>query len=851
MYLKKYLSLLTYCFISINFIQSQVQDCATAQILCSKDSLIIPQVTGPGNFDDVMTNSCFQAPEHQSHWFRFYCTKSGSFEFSIHSINYQADYDFSMWEGGCPGSPGSISVACNWFGGVVIPPFLATGVATDPMASFNEPNNLEFIPTINLQAGKIYYLIVDNITANNVGFILKMGGTAEIGNPILNYSAGIFCNQSTVDLSKIQVIGLDSVPGGIQYFTKYLDAVNDKNQLVPPTVISSGNYYVKKTTPLGCSTIQTIGVTIENPDVTIEDVATCGVIPFDLNSVIKKEGTGLDISTFKFSYFNTQTDLLNGTNEITSKSVNKSGTYWAKATSPKGCSDIVSFKVLLEKPIASLTGQLSICPGESIPLPIVYNGKWPIDITVNASGFGNIKDNLINGEPLIVHPQKTTIYTIIGIQDSLGCSADISGTYTIVVNEIPVIKSVKTDCNTSPGNPILIVECTGGDAASYSISGINGSFTGNIFTSVPLTSGNSYSFNLADKFNCGVASWSGEVDCICDPNFKVDLLVTQPKCFQSDDGSIISTITGGNLPYSFLWSSGDISKDINKLSSGKFDITVTDALNCKTKATAIIVEPAVLNLDYDFSNITCYGANDGAINVNKITGGTMPYFYFIDTVKYTTFPFTLNGLSPGTYIINVEDKNGCKLGALFQINDAPLFAVDLGPDRNILLGESVDIPVNGNINKLASIVWSSNLNLPCYNCNEIKFSPPNSGYINILAKDSAGCISTDTMLINVTTIPVQLDSDKVYIPNIFSPNGDGINDRFMPLFGESSIQEGNLKIYNRWGSLVYNEDFKSEPKGWNGTFQNKYVNTDVYVYVLQLSINNKIRLYKGDITVKR
>ncbi|HMG15936.1 MAG TPA: hypothetical protein VK590_10850, partial [Saprospiraceae bacterium] len=449
MNLKKYISLLTYCFIFINFCYSQVQDCASAQILCSKDSVIVPLVTGPGNFDDVMNNSCFQAGEHQSHWFSFYCTKSGSFEFSIHAIDYLADYDFSFWEGGCPGTPGSINKACNWFGGVVIPPFLATGVADDPMLSFNEPSNLEFIPTINLEAGKLYYLLADNITANNVGFILKIGGSAEIGNPVLNYSAGVFCNQSTVDLSKIQVIGLDSVPGVRQYYSKYLDGVNGTNQMSLPTVSVSGNYYVKKITPHGCSAIQTIGVTIENPDVTIEDVYTCGISPFDLNKVIKKEGTGLDIIGFTFNFYSTQADLLNGTNEITSKSVNKSGTYWAKSTTPKGCIDIVPFLVLLEKPTASLSGQLDICPGESIPLPIIYNGKWPVDITINASGFGNIKDNLIEGEPLIVHPQKTTTYSIIGIVDSLGCYADISGSYTIVVNEIPAIKSVQIDCSTS------------------------------------------------------------------------------------------------------------------------------------------------------------------------------------------------------------------------------------------------------------------------------------------------------------------------------------------------------------------------------------------------------------------
>lgn len=849
MILKKYLSLLTYCFILINGLFSQSQDCSTAQILCTKDPVTVSQVTGFGLADDVMSNSCFQAPEHQSHWFTFYCTKSGSFEFSIHAINYDADYDFSMWEGACPGSPGSTSVACNWFGGVVVPPFLATGVANDPFASFNEAFNLEFIPTINIEAGKIYYLLVDNITANGVGFELKMGGTAEIGNPVLNYSAGIFCNQSTVNLSTIQVIGLDSVAGVIQYYTKFTDANNGTNQLLPPIVNASGNYYVKKITPHGCSTVKTVGVTIENPDVSIEDVYTCGVTPFDLNNIVKKEGSGLDISTFKFSFYNSQTDLLNGVNEITTKSVNKSATYWAKAETPKGCIDIIPFNVLLEKPTAGLKGQMDICPGESIALPLVYNGRWPVDITVSATGLGNIKDNLIKGEPLIVHPQTTTTYQIIGMQDSLGCSPDLTGSFTIIVHEIPVINSVQIDCKTSPGNPILIVNCSGGDELSYNINGIAGNFAGNIFTSTTLVSGNNYSFSLNDKYNCGVANWTGPVDCVCDPAFKVDLLATQAKCFEVNDGSIVASITGGNLPYSFQWSNGAITKDLNNLNSGTFDLTVTDGLNCKTTASTVMVKPAKLAVDYTVSAVKCFGDQNGEIKINSITGGTSPYSFTINSIHYTNFPVDITDLSAGNYTLQLLDNNACQFSDQFIINDALPFNINLGQDRNISEGESVNITLSGNVNKIANVNWNSDLNLPCYNCLNINFTPTISGIISILAEDNTGCISADTMKITVT--PVIKDTDNIFIPNIFSPNGDGINDRFMPLFGEVQIQEGNLKIYNRWGSLVYNEDFTTDPKGWNGTFNNKYVNSDVYVYVIQLKINNKVRLYRGDITVNR
>ncbi|HND16873.1 MAG TPA: hypothetical protein PLQ17_08285, partial [Saprospiraceae bacterium] len=147
-------------------LSAQFQDCNTAQVLCTKDPVVVNSVTGPGNFEDVMNNSCFEDQEHQSHWFTFYATKTGTFEFSIKPDGYLADYDFAMWEGGCPGTPGSSEVACNWLGAVVVPPYFATGVATDPAASFGEGSSLEFINTIQVNAGQVYYLLVDNITAN-------------------------------------------------------------------------------------------------------------------------------------------------------------------------------------------------------------------------------------------------------------------------------------------------------------------------------------------------------------------------------------------------------------------------------------------------------------------------------------------------------------------------------------------------------------------------------------------------------------------------------------------------------------------------------------------------------------
>ena len=72
---------------------------------------------------------------------------------------------------------------------------------------------------------------------------------------------------------------------------------------------------------------------------------------------------------------------------------------------------------------------------------------------------------------------------------------------------------------------------------------------------------------------------------------------------------------------------------------------------------------------------------------------------------------------------------------------------------------------------------------------------------------------------------------KVYIPNAFSPNGDGVNDVFKIETDDVILYEFNMKVFNRWGTLMFESDDYS--KGWNGLFKNEVLQPDVFVYAVQ------------------
>lgn len=173
------------------------EDCPGAMQICTGEPLFFPGVQGPGQFDPIQSTSCFDSPEHQSQWFTFEFSQGGTFEFMVFPSLAMggADFDFVLYEGGCPQS-GGIAVTCNWTGPVTPPgPFLPTGIATDPVASFGVPPNNEIVQTVNVLPNTPYYLLIDNITENGVGFDIEFGGTALIGG---SGAAGPTCAEAPV-----------------------------------------------------------------------------------------------------------------------------------------------------------------------------------------------------------------------------------------------------------------------------------------------------------------------------------------------------------------------------------------------------------------------------------------------------------------------------------------------------------------------------------------------------------------------------------------------------------------------------------------------------------------------------
>jgi gliding motility-associated-like protein len=118
----------------------------------------------------------------------------------------------------------------------------------------------------------------------------------------------------------------------------------------------------------------------------------------------------------------------------------------------------------------------------------------------------------------------------------------------------------------------------------------------------------------------------------------------------------------------------------------------------------------------------------------------------------------------------------------------------------------------------------------------------------LVAKNTIGCSDTFDLCVNVvdTVVSNIVDQVSVYVPNAFSPNGDGKNDIFKPIFsGDVSSLRYKFAIYNRYGQQVFYTNNYQE--GWNGTFQKMKCDLGYFYYYLQLGQNN----LKGDVLVLR
>lgn len=322
-------------------------------------------------------------------------------------------------------------------------------------------------------------------------------------------------------------------------------------------------------------------------------------------------------------------------------------------------------------------------------------------------------------------------------------------------------------------------------------------------------------------------------------------------CQGETDGSARAIATGGKQPFSYVWSNSAVGVQANNLGAGTYAVTVTDANQCTNTANITLTEPTALSFTFRVNDLTCFGQNNGSIYV-EATGGVPPYRYTFDNIKFQTSNAFM-GLKAGQYVVTTYDANDCQQTEVIIVNPAVQVTVDLGNNQILDLGDSTMLKaiVNVPIDSILSVTWTpSFVNPDCVSCLEQVVTPFISTTYSIKVTATNGCSDDDKMVVTVNR------RKYVYVPNVFTPDLDGQNNKFSIFAKEGTVKNiRSFQIFDRWGDAVFTLDNflpNDDNLGWDGRVKGQTTTPGVFVWYAEVEfIDGVIELYKGDVTIVR
>ena len=520
----------------------------------------------------------------------------------------------------------------------------------------------------------------------------------------------------------------------------------------------------------------------------------------------------------------------------------------------------------------SINAPARLCAGQAANLTFAFNpavsGPLNIGYTINNGPVQSLQVN--NGQQLTLsNLQTTTQLSIVSISSPAlpNCSWPVPNPISIAVDTPP-----------NAGNPLPAARICQGSQEIISLLGLlSGEQTGGFWeeaggavsagsafnaTTASLSTASlqagTYSFRYTvPGGSCPAASAVVSVDIIPAPvaDAGADQFLNCNLSAVTIGGS--TTSTGSGITYQWSVSPDSIvlanpNVPVLQVSRpGVYTLVVTNADGCTAQdATIVSADYAAPTANVRLVNVSCFGADDGVIIVESVTGGQPPYRYALDEDSTTVVPI-FSGLSPGSYQLSVIDQNGCASQSTVSIAEpGPINAIlttDLQVDE-AEPGQAVTLQLNINPNTVIdTILWQPE-GIATGNVQSVTIFPQTSGSYTATVIDVKGCRDQDDINIIVRK------SYPVYIPNAFSPNSDGVNDILFIQAADGRVKIiRRFMIVSRWGETVFSVEgarVNDPSQGWDGKFRGEVLNPAVFTYYAELEFNDgEIVRLTGDVTL--
>ena len=286
---------------------------------------------------------------------------------------------------------------------------------------------------------------------------------------------------------------------------------------------------------------------------------------------------------------------------------------------------------------------------------------------------------------------------------------------------------------------------------------------------------------------------------------------------------------------------------------GTYFIQVTDIQNgCTASDSLVVLETAPFGPEILLDQPRCE-ETEGQLAIAGVSGGTPPFLYSADGGAIFQNSPVFTALAPGEYIVVVQDAFGCQtLPEVTQILAPQPVAITLEASVELLQGTTYQINTQINLpdSAIQAVIWTPTAGLNCPDCLRPQATPVQTTNYTLEVTDWNGCIAR-------AGIHIVVDKRAgIFVPNAFSPNGDGENDQFFIFANDANIRQvRSFLVFDRWGEMVF-EYYRFLPNnpahGWDGSFQGTPLDPAVFGWFAEIEfIDGRLELFKGGVTLVR
>ena len=596
--------------------------------------------------------------------------------------------------------------------------------------------------------------------------------------------------------------------------------------------LAAGTYVVVVTDGNGCH--DTSSTVVAEPSILYTSDAITNVSCFgDSDGAILVVGYG---GTLPYSYSWSTGQSTPNVGHLTG------GTYLVTLTDANGCTVASGYPVAEPAQLAGtiITGNVTCFGGSNgTALDSVGGGTRPYQYLWNDFATDSARTALNAGRYVVL------------VTDAHGCHI-YDSTFISQPSEIQISGAVvNAACyNASTGAVTLTV--TGG-TPGYNYFWTTSATTQNINN---VTSG-VYTVTVIDASLCSVTD---SFDITQPLQIFVSTLSDKPGCYNGTNGSVSAIAEQGVPPYTYQWNTTPVqaTNTASGIGAGNYVVTVTDSKGCSVTATQALTQPDSISVTSNVTAAHCFNTASGEVIANA-NGGSGPYIYQLNGILQTSDTFA--GLLPGNYIVLVTDRNGCDGEGAFTVHAPGQISVSLSvTDQIILTGMRTQLVANATSDTTIIHYFWSPLTLDSaevfdfsgcgdsLDCSTPYVMPPFTNVFTVTVENADSCFASDTVTVIVNPNRVE------FIPTAFTPNGDGLNDRFtFDILGASEVE---VTVFDRWGERIYYNPAQtngvSTTNAWDGTKGGKPLPEDTYVYQFRITyFNGKVENKAGTITLMR